>query len=175
LYTLTLTDIATGWTECISLLHRSLEAVLAAFKRARTLFPYPILGLDTDNGGAFINEELVAYCEQEHLTFTQGRPHQKRDQYNALAEKWGYCSRLWSAMISSLENTQAWQLTELYRALRRSRELFSALDEAAIETTRREKKIASSMIRRRSSATSPSLRGIACPKAARVDPGDLDP
>jgi hypothetical protein len=49
LYTLTLTDIATGWTECIPLLYRSRETVLAAFQRARTLFPFPILSIDTDN------------------------------------------------------------------------------------------------------------------------------
>jgi hypothetical protein len=79
-YTLTLTDITTGWTECFSLLYRSRETVLAAFHRARTLFPFPILGLDTDNGGEFLNEELVAYCEQERITFTRGRPYQKRDQ-----------------------------------------------------------------------------------------------
>ena len=38
LYTLTLTDVATGWTECLPLLNRSQETVLAAFQRARTLF-----------------------------------------------------------------------------------------------------------------------------------------
>jgi hypothetical protein len=63
LYTLTLTDVATGWTECLPLLHRSQEAVLAAIQRARTLFPFPIQGIDTDNGGEFINEVLIAYCE----------------------------------------------------------------------------------------------------------------
>jgi hypothetical protein len=51
LYTLTLTDVATGWTECLPLLYRSQETVLAAIRRARTLFPFPILGIDTDNGG----------------------------------------------------------------------------------------------------------------------------
>ena len=51
LYTLTLTDIATGWTECLPLMHRSREAVLAALQRARTLFPFQFLGFDTDNGG----------------------------------------------------------------------------------------------------------------------------
>src|SRR6266571_6357416 len=68
LYTLTLTDVATGWTECLPLLHRSQEAVLAALQRAHTLFPFPILGIDTDNGGEFINEVVVAYCEQEQIT-----------------------------------------------------------------------------------------------------------
>jgi hypothetical protein len=50
LYTLTLTDIATGWTECLPLLYRSQETVLAALQQARLLFPFPILGIDTDNG-----------------------------------------------------------------------------------------------------------------------------
>jgi hypothetical protein len=87
LYSLTLTDIATGWTECLPLLYRSRETVLMAFQRARTLFPFPILGIDTDNGGEFLNEEVVAYCEQEQITFTRGRPYQKRDQCNALAKE----------------------------------------------------------------------------------------
>ena len=54
LYTLTLTDITTGWTECLPLLYRSREMVLTAFQCARMLFPFPILGLDIDNGGEFI-------------------------------------------------------------------------------------------------------------------------
>src|SRR2546421_8933143 len=64
LYTLTLTDVATGWTECLPLLYRSQETVLAALQQARLLFPFPILGIDTDNGGEFINEAVIAYCEQ---------------------------------------------------------------------------------------------------------------
>jgi len=88
LYTLTLTDVAIGWTECLPLMHRREVPVLAALQRVRTLFPFPILGIDTDNGGEFINEVMVAYCEQEQITFTRGRPYQKRDQCNALAEKW---------------------------------------------------------------------------------------
>ncbi len=80
LYTLTLTDIATGWTECLPLLNRGREAVLAALQRARARFPFPILGLDTDNGGEFINEEVAAYCVREQITFTRGRPYEKRDQ-----------------------------------------------------------------------------------------------
>ena len=91
LYTLALTDIATGWTECLPLLHRSQEAVLVALQRARTLFPFPIQGIDTDNGGEFINEVVVAYCEQEHITFTRGRPYQKRDQCFVEVRRFGAC------------------------------------------------------------------------------------
>src|SRR6202165_4303440 len=42
LYTLTLTDVATGWTECLPLLYRSQETVLVALQQARLLFPFPI-------------------------------------------------------------------------------------------------------------------------------------
>src|SRR6266700_5358875 len=80
LFTLTLTDIATGWTECLPLLGRGQEVVIAALKRARQLLPFPLLGIDTDNGGEFINMELAAYCEQEQITFTRGRPRKSNDQ-----------------------------------------------------------------------------------------------
>ncbi|BCL83746.1 hypothetical protein ccbrp13_62110 [Ktedonobacteria bacterium brp13] len=80
LFTLTLTDIATGWTECLPLPTKSAEAVLAAVKQARSLFPFPLLGLDTDNGTEFINETLLAYCEAEQITFTRGRPALKNNQ-----------------------------------------------------------------------------------------------
>ena len=43
LYTLTLTDIATGWNECLPLLNRSQETVLAALQQARLLFPFPMM------------------------------------------------------------------------------------------------------------------------------------
>jgi hypothetical protein len=62
LYTLTLTDLATGWTECLPLLAKSADTVLAALRQARTLFPFPLLGIDTDAGSEFLNEELIAYC-----------------------------------------------------------------------------------------------------------------
>jgi hypothetical protein len=80
LYTLTLTDVTTGWTECLPLLYRSQETVLAALQQARLLFPFPILGIDTDNGGEFINETVLTYCEQAHITFTRGRPYLENDQ-----------------------------------------------------------------------------------------------
>src|SRR5258708_38638861 len=79
LYTLTLTDLATGWTECIPLLYKSADAVVAAFSQARVLFPFPLRGIDTDSGSEFLNEALIAYCEQHLLTFTRGRPGFKND------------------------------------------------------------------------------------------------
>jgi hypothetical protein len=80
LYSLVLTDVATGWTECLALLHRSQEAMVQALDAARRLLPFALLGLDTDNGSEFLNQELLSYCEREQITFTRGRAYKKNDQ-----------------------------------------------------------------------------------------------
>ena len=117
LYTLTLTDVATGWTECLSLLYRSQETVLAALQQARLLFPFPILGIDTDNGGEFLNEAVIAYCEQAHITFTRGRPYLKNDQC-FVEQKNGALVRQVVGYDRLVGEHAYRQLTELYRALR---------------------------------------------------------
>lgn len=117
LYTLTLTDIATGWTECLPLLGRGQEAVIAALKRARQLLPFPLLGIDTDNGGEVINMELMAYCEQEQITFTRGRPRKSNDQCY-VEQKNGQIVRQVVGYDRFTGELPYRQLTELYRALR---------------------------------------------------------
>jgi hypothetical protein len=117
LYTLTLTDVATGWTECLPLLYKSPETVLAAFHQARQLFPFPIRGLDTDNGGEFINEQLVAYCEHQQITFTRGRPALKNDQC-FVEQKNGVIVRQVVGHDRLSGELAYRQLREVYRALR---------------------------------------------------------
>jgi hypothetical protein len=88
LYTLVLTDIATGWTECVALLNRSQQAVTSAVDLARRRFPFPLLGLDSDNGSEFINADLLRYCQDHHLTFTRSRPYKKNDQAHVEQKNW---------------------------------------------------------------------------------------
>ena len=77
LYTLVLTDVCTGWTECIALRYKGQQSVIEGLARTRKLLPFPVLGMDTDNGSEFINRELVAYCGREGITFTRGRAYKK--------------------------------------------------------------------------------------------------
>jgi hypothetical protein len=117
LYTLTLTDVATTWTECLALLHRSQHGVVHALKRARGLFPFPILGVDTDNGGEFINEELLAYCDGEQITFTRGRVGNKNDACFVEQKNGSVVRQL--VGYDRFEGQRAYrQLAELYRAVR---------------------------------------------------------
>jgi hypothetical protein len=53
LYTLTLTDVGTGWTDCLPLLHRSEHAVLQALGHARRLLPFPLLAWIATTAASF--------------------------------------------------------------------------------------------------------------------------
>lgn len=117
LYTLVLTDIATGWIECLPLLHRSQHAVVQALEHVRRLLPFPILGLDTDNGSEFLNRELIAYCQQNEISFTRGRAYKKNDQC-FVEQKNGAVVRQ-VVGYDRFEGERAYrQLGELYRGVR---------------------------------------------------------
>ena len=79
-HTLVLTDIASGWTECVSLAVREGSLIVEALARLRTKMPFPLRGFDTDNGSEFINEAVLAYCTEVGIEFTRSRPYRKNDQ-----------------------------------------------------------------------------------------------
>jgi hypothetical protein len=78
--TLDAVDVATGWTECEPVPNRGQAAVFEALEDVRRRLPFPLLGIDSDNGTEFINAHLLRYCEAEGLTFTRCREYRKNDQ-----------------------------------------------------------------------------------------------
>ena len=94
LNTLTTTDVSTGWTECVAVLHRSQHLVFAAIQTMRQRLPFPLLGLDSDNGGEFINDILYRYCQDEQVTFTRSRPYKKNDQAHVEQKNWSVVRHL---------------------------------------------------------------------------------
>jgi hypothetical protein len=88
LNTLTATDLATGWTECLALPNKTQLAVSQAICDLRKSLPFPLLGLDSDNGSEFINDTLYRYCLSEQITFTRSRPYQKNDQAHVEQKNW---------------------------------------------------------------------------------------
>jgi hypothetical protein len=80
LNSLVITDIASTWTEFYALIRKSEEEVIRALLLAQETLPFPILGLDTDNGSEFINYGLLEFCQKNHITFTRSRAYKKNDQ-----------------------------------------------------------------------------------------------
>jgi hypothetical protein len=78
--TLVLTDVATGWTECVPLVVRESALVVEALEQLRKTMPFTLLALDTDNGSEFINDAVVAFCKKSNVEQTRSRPYRKNDQ-----------------------------------------------------------------------------------------------
>jgi len=87
-YTLTVTDIATGWTENRSVQNKAEKWVLAALVDIQKVLPFPLLGVDSDNGSEFINWHLLRWCEKEKLTFTRSRPGNCNDGAHVEQKNW---------------------------------------------------------------------------------------
>src|SRR5205085_8475797 len=80
LWSLVATDVCSGWTEAVVLVAREQSLVVEGLEVIRCQFPVPILGIDSDNDSAFINDTLLAYCRDQRLAFTRSRAYQKNDQ-----------------------------------------------------------------------------------------------
>jgi hypothetical protein len=88
LCSLDVTDVHTGWTETKAIKNKAQIWTVEALKEISKRFPFPIKGIDSDNGSEFINAHLLNYCEKEHITFTRARPYRKND--NCFVEQKNY-------------------------------------------------------------------------------------
>ena len=88
LHTLDVTDVCTGWTETQAVRNKAQVWVFEALKDIRGRLPFPLLGIDSDNGSEFINNHLLRYCRDEQLTFTRSRSYRKND--NCFVEQKNY-------------------------------------------------------------------------------------
>jgi hypothetical protein len=87
-FTLTVTDVATGWTENRSVPSKTAKCVVAALNDIANKMPFPILGVDSDNGYEFINGHLLYWCERRKVTFTRARPGNKNDGCHVEQKNW---------------------------------------------------------------------------------------
>ena len=117
LNTLCAVDIATGWVECQGVWGKGQERVGGAIHNLAQRLPFPLVGLDSDNGSEFINHHLNAYCHRKGITFTRSRPYKKNDSAHVEQKNWSVVRRLvgYDRYVSkaALE-----QLNRLYRRVR---------------------------------------------------------
>jgi transposase InsO family protein len=116
-WTLSFTDVCTGWTECAAVRNKAQVHVFAAIQRIRQRLPFPLLGIDSDNGSEFINHQLYRYCHEEQITFTRGRAGRKNDNPYIEQKNWSVVRR---AVGYSRYHTpeQLGLLNDLYAILR---------------------------------------------------------
>jgi hypothetical protein len=117
LHTLTMTDIFTGWTEVAALLNKTESEAMSGIKRIKGLLPFPLKGLDTDNGGEFINSTTLVWCTEHRVTFTRSRPYKKNDQAH-VEEKNGSIVRRFVGYDRYEGKQSLAKLAELYDSLR---------------------------------------------------------
>ncbi|WP_426937235.1 integrase catalytic domain-containing protein [Brevibacterium sp. LE-L] len=87
-FTLTVTDISTGWTVNRSVKNKAAKWVFEALEHVISVFPFPIIGIDSDNGSEFINDHLLAYCTDHEITFTRSRAGNKNDGAHVEQKNW---------------------------------------------------------------------------------------
>jgi hypothetical protein len=87
-FTLTVTDIATGWTENRTVIGKAQAGVFAALTNVVEHLPFPVKGIDSDNGSEFINEQLLRYCQTKKLRFTRSRSGNKNDGAHVEQKNW---------------------------------------------------------------------------------------
>ena len=115
-WTLTITDVGSGWTEECPLLNHAQRWVKEQVVHTKENLPFPMLGVDSDNGDEFINKQLLEWCHQNNITFTRGRPYRKND--NCFVEQKNYDVVRKTVGYGRFEGEKAAQaLAEVYRFL----------------------------------------------------------
>ena len=77
--TLSATDVYSGWIELRPLLNKAHKWVLQEISAVKSSLPFPVLGLDSDNGSEFINSAMLKWCAEENIQFTRTRAYHKND------------------------------------------------------------------------------------------------
>ena len=80
IHTLVATDICSGWTECVPLIAKEQSLVVEGLGVLIRQIPFPVLGIDSDNDTAFVNDTLLDFCKMRNLEFTRCRSYHKNDQ-----------------------------------------------------------------------------------------------
>ena len=95
-WSLTMTDILTGWTECRATWNKGAQGVIAQIQAIEAALPFPLRGFDCDNGSEFLNHNLVRYFSShpDKPSFTRSRPYRKNDNAHVEQKNWSQVRHL---------------------------------------------------------------------------------
>jgi hypothetical protein len=96
IWSLTLTDIYSGWTECRAVWNKGAHGVIEQIKDIEQSLPFALLAFDSDNGSEFLNIHLVNYFSQRNniVQFTRSRPYHKNDNAHVEQKNWSHVRQL---------------------------------------------------------------------------------
>jgi hypothetical protein len=161
LYTLDAVDIQTGWVERQAVLGKGRHGIVAALRAMAGRLPFPLRGIDSDNGSEFLNDQLWAFCQeaQPPIQFTRSRPYKKDDNAHIEQKNWTHVRKLvgWER-YDSAEALAA--LNALYTDLR----LFQNLFQPSMKLVRKVRH-GSRLRRHYDRPQTPWARLVACPEA----------
>lgn len=114
IYTLSCVDIQTTWTERRAVFGKGQTGVVESFDDIHQDLPFPLLGIDSDNGGEFINWHLKAFCDKQKIQFTRSRPYKKDDNAHVEQKNWTHVRKIFGYVrYDSDEALEA--MNDLYR------------------------------------------------------------
>lgn len=120
LYTLDCVDIATGWVERQAVMGKGQQGIVEALRQIEQRLPFPLRGIDSDNGSEFINAHLFNFCQQrpkdQSVQFTRSRPYKKDDNAHVEQKNWTHVRKL-----------LGWQRYDTAQALHRINSLYEQL------------------------------------------------
>jgi len=87
-FSIDIVDICSGWSEQEAIWGKGDMTTTRGINNMRLRLPFPLLGLDPDNGGEFINWSLFRYCQKHQINFTRSRPFHKNDNAHVEQKNW---------------------------------------------------------------------------------------
>ncbi|MEA2021912.1 MAG: transposase, partial [Candidatus Caldatribacteriota bacterium] len=145
------------WVEMIAVKNKAQVWVFGGIEDIKERLPFSILGIDSDNGAEFINDHLLRYCKEEHITFTRSRPYRKNDSCFVEQKNWSVIRRAVGYTRYDTDKELS-ILNELYSYLR----LYSNLFQPVRKLIKKER-IGSKVSKRYDEAKTPYRRVLASP------------
>jgi hypothetical protein len=96
-WSLTMTDLYSGWTENRSVWTKDSYLVTKAIQDVEESLPFFIHGFASDNGTEFINKELLTYFRDRRdipVEFIRRRPYKKNDNAHVEQKNWTHVRQL---------------------------------------------------------------------------------
>ena len=95
-WSLTMTDLYSGWTECRATWNKGADGVMNQIKAIQRALPFAIKGFDCDNGSEFLNWHLLRYFQthKQPIQFTRSRPYHSNDNAHVEQKNWSCVRQL---------------------------------------------------------------------------------